>query len=83
MGDLKVWLAKRAQKDKKIYEQYGKPLENSHVGEYVAISSQGQTILGKTDVEVLQKAINTFGKSNFTLKRVGQRAFGRWLEIKK
>lgn len=79
MAYLKGWLAGRAQEDHRLYEQYGKPLEKDHKGEYVAIGPGGQTILGGSDVEVLQKAIETFGSGNFALARVGHRTFGQWL----
>jgi len=81
MTDLKEWLAHRAEEDRRLYEQYGKSLEKDHTGEYVAIGTEGQTILGKSDVEVLQKAIETFGSGNFALVRVGHRTFGRWLSL--
>ena len=79
MIDLKQWLTRRAEEDKRLYEQYGKPLEESHSGEYVAIGPGGQTILGTRDVEVLQRAIDAFGSGNFAFKRVGHRAVWRWL----
>lgn len=28
--DIKEWLAHRAQEDRRLYEQYGKPLEEAH-----------------------------------------------------
>jgi hypothetical protein len=81
MPDVKAWLAERAENDRHLYERYGKPLEASHRGEYVAISPEGQTIVGQTDVEVLEQAINTFGSGNFALRRIGHRTFGRWLTL--
>lgn len=79
MTDLSAWLAQRAQQDQWLYERYGKPLENDHSGEYVAIGPDGGTVLGSSASEVLRRAIDTFGRGNFALKRVGHRAFGRWL----
>jgi hypothetical protein len=81
MADLKEWMARRAQEDERLYQRYGEPLEAAHQGEYVAIGSDGQTILGKSDVEVLKQAIDTFGSGNFAFKRIGQRTFGRWLKL--
>ena len=81
MADLKEWLAKRAREDEHLYVQFGKPLEASHRGEYVAIGPEGQTILGTSDVDVLRQAIAAFGSGNFALKRIGQRTFGRWLSL--
>lgn len=83
MAYLKKWLDKRVEEDQRLYKQYGKPLEQAHKGKYLAIGPKGQTILGKSDVEVLKKAIDTFGSGHFALKRVGQRTFGRWLKLQK
>jgi hypothetical protein len=79
MADLKPWLAERAMLDATLYEQYGKPLEQDHVGEFVAIGPQGRTVVGPRAAEVLLQAIDAFGSGNFALKRVGHRTFGRWL----
>lgn len=81
LTDLKGWLAERAKEKQNLYERYGKPLEDSHKGEYLAIGPEGQTILGKRSGEVLRKALDTFGRGNFGLFRVGHRAFARWLKI--
>ena len=79
MADLEKWMAQRVAQDQMLYERYGKPLVASHKGEYLAIGPDGRTILGKTDVEVLERAIKTFGSGNFGLKRIGHRAVGQWL----
>lgn len=81
MEDIQEWLAHRAQEDRHLYEQYGKPLEVAHKGEYVAIGPAGQTILGGSVGKVLKKAIEAFGSGNFGLFRVGHRALGRWITL--
>ena len=58
-----------------LYEQYGKPLEREHEGEYVAISTNGKTLLGKSLMEVVSSALEQFGKGNFVFK-IGSRAVG-------
>jgi hypothetical protein len=58
-----------------LYEQYGKPLEAEHKGEYVVISNSGKTIVGKSLTEVVTHAINTFGKGHFVFK-IGSLAVG-------
>jgi hypothetical protein len=58
-----------------LYEQYGKPLEAEHTGEYVVISNSGNTIVGKSLMEVVTDAINKFGKGHFIFK-IGSRAVG-------
>lgn len=62
-----------------LYEQYGKPLEAEHEGEYVAVSKSGGTVLGKSLKEVVTNALKQFGKGNFVFK-IGSRAVGsfRW-----
>ena len=58
-----------------LYEQYGKPLETKHKGEYVVISDRGKTIVGKSLSEVVTNAIEKFGKGQFVFK-IGSRAIG-------
>ena len=60
-----------------LYNQYGKPLEETHPGQYVAISKDGKTIVGPTMLEVMQKAKASFGPGNYVFK-LGQRAVGKW-----
>jgi hypothetical protein len=58
-----------------LYEQYGKSLEADHKGEYVVISNRGNTIVGKSLLEVVTNAIEKFGKGQFVFK-IGSRAVG-------
>ena len=60
-----------------LYERYAKPLEAEHTGKFVAVSPQGQTILGETMGEVTRQATTAFGRGIFLFK-VRQRAVGRW-----
>ena len=83
MTDLKQWLERRAEEDQQLYERYGKPLEEHHKGEYLAIGPKGQTILGKSTSEVLKKAVEAFGSGNFGLFRVGYPGLDKWLTLKK
>ncbi len=80
MTDLKEWLERRAKEDRHLYERYGKPLEETHSGEYLAIGPEGQTILGEDDSQVFRKAIESFGSGNFGFFRVGHRALEKWLK---
>jgi hypothetical protein len=75
------WLAWRAKEDKRLYEKYGKPLEQAHQGEHLAIGPEGQTILGKSTDEALQKGVEAFGRGNFGLCRIGYPALGEWLSL--
>jgi hypothetical protein len=61
----------------KRYERYGKPLENDHRGEFIAITQDGRVIVGKNDIEVMDRAIEDFGSGNFILCRVGDKSVGK------
>lgn len=69
-------LPQKYQADK-LYNKYVKPLEMKHKGEYIAITSKGQKVLGTTLLGVLQKATSLFGPGNFIFK-VGDKAVGKW-----
>jgi len=60
-----------------LYEQHVRPLEGDHLGEYVAISPEGKTVLGPTPLDVLQQATAAFGMGNFIFK-IGERVVGKW-----
>ena len=72
-----AWTSWRLAEDQRLYEQYGKPLEEEHTGKFVAIGPASQTILGHDDAEVLQQAIAQFASGNFAFTRVDDRTFGR------
>jgi hypothetical protein len=61
----------------RLYDRYGKPLEREHYGEYVAIFPDGQTVLGISPHEVLDKAVDTIGPGSFVFK-LGEQVVWRW-----
>jgi hypothetical protein len=61
----------------RLYELYGKPFEAQHWGEYVAITSDGRTVLAPTLLEVMQQSVAAFGPGSYVFK-VGERAVGKW-----
>jgi len=61
-----------------LYEQYGKPLEKTHKGDYIAIAEDGKTIIGESALEVMQEAKKRLGPGNFIFK-LGERSIGKWL----
>ena len=73
-GELK----KRLRQDDELYQCFGKNLELRHKGEFVAISREGIVIVSKSDIEVLQKALEQFGSGNFAFRRIGYEAIGKW-----
>lgn len=60
-----------------LYERYGKPLEETHQGQYIAISEEGKVLLGNSLVELMQRAKATFGPGSFIFK-LGERSVGKW-----
>lgn len=54
-----------------LYERYGKSLEQTEQGKYVAISHDGQIIVDVDDVLVVDQAIKQFGSGNFVFRRIG------------
>ena len=57
-----------------LYERYGKPLEKTHRGKYIAISMTGKTLIADTVVELMQQAKETLGPGNFI--KMGSRVRG-------
>ena len=45
----------------RLYEQYGKPLDQEHQGRLVAIAPDGRTLLGTSAGEVGRRAKAAFG----------------------
>lgn len=82
MTNLDKWMAQRAKKDKELYEKYGKPLEKKYKGKLAAIGSDGDVILGDSDIKVIEKAIKKFGSGNFAFTRIGYTYVGQWLDAK-
>ena len=83
MTQMKAWLSHQAKERERLYEQYGKPLEERHAGEYLAIGSDGETVLGKDEGQVLKQAIKNLGSGNFAFVRVGSPTYGQWLSAGK
>jgi hypothetical protein len=60
-----------------LYERYGRPLEDSHRGQYIAIASNGSYLLAPTLVEAVVQSAAELGPGNFVFK-VGDRVVGSW-----
>lgn len=63
----------------RLYQQYVKPLEQEHGGEYVAVSLLGQVIFARTLVEAMQRADDAFGTDQAVVFKVGAKAVGKLL----
>ncbi len=53
MSKKDEWASARIKEDGRLYELYGKALEEEYSGKFVAIGPDGQTILGDDDAEIL------------------------------
>ena len=82
MVSKEEWLAQKAEQKKRLYSQYGKRFEQDHKGKYLAISEDGQTILGDRMGEVLHEAVDAFGPDNFAMARVGYLTLVEWPNIR-
>ena len=65
------------EQSEKIYDQYGKPLEQEHWGEYVAIFPDGRTLIGTDLMAVSDRALDRFGRGSFVFK-IGEKSVGKW-----
>lgn len=74
---VKIDLKQKQQQADQLYKQYGQSLEHDHLGEYLAISPGGQTIIGSDLMEVLKKAKRDIGPGTFIFK-VGEKAVYKW-----
>ena len=72
------WMERKLEEQRRLYEKYGKPLEDEHKGEFVAISLEGERLIGKREGEVLKRAVDTFGRGNFALAKVGGDTLQQW-----
>jgi hypothetical protein len=66
------------QQSDALYERYGKPLEKTHRGKFIAISLSGKTLIADTVYDLMKQAKTTLGPGNFVFK-IGERAVGKWL----
>ena len=60
-----------------LYEEYVKPVEKEHAGEYVVVASDGRMVFGSSLTEAVTKASEIFGPGNYAYK-VGDRIVGKW-----
>lgn len=59
-----------------LYERYAKPLEAERRGEYIAVSWDGDTLLGTDLEEVSLSGMQRMGKGGFVFK-IGDKAVGK------
>jgi len=61
-----------------LYDRFVKSLESKHRGAFAAVRADGQVIVDKDDVKVVDRALKQFGPGNFVLLKVGSRGVGKW-----
>jgi hypothetical protein len=61
----------------KLYERYGRPLEERDYGQYVVIAPDGRMVIAPTLVSAAQRAATTLGHGNFAFK-IGERFVATW-----
>lgn len=64
----------------RLYDQYAKPLEAEHWGEFIAIHPEdGRTLMDADDRELSRKIVETFGRgSGCYVFKIGPRVVGRF-----
>ena len=69
--------AKRKGKADRLYERYGRPLEARHLGDFVAITEDGNVVVNSDLVELTRKSSMPDGPETFIFK-IGERVVGSW-----
>ena len=73
------WIEKKEAERRRLYEKYGKQLEAEHAGKFVAISLDGEILLGEHEGNLFFEAVSVFGRNKFALSKVGYEAMDEWL----
>jgi hypothetical protein len=61
-----------------LYDRFVKGLESKYRGAFAAVRPDGQVIVDKDDVKVVDRALKQFGPGIFVLLKVGSRGVGKW-----
>jgi len=59
------------RRDDELYERYAKHLEAEHRGKFVAISVEGEVLLGEDRLRLVLDAVRKFGRGNFAVRKIG------------
>src|SRR5438132_2765016 len=57
------------ERDEFLWLRYGRPLMDSHLGQWVAISPEGNTVIRATAGEAMWEATRTFGEGNYCIRK--------------
>jgi hypothetical protein len=56
----------------RLYDQYGQPFEDTHWGQFIVITMNGETVTCTTAAEAMERRIAAFGRGNYLFK-IGER----------
>ena len=79
VSDVHTWMTNRDRQDDQLYDRYGRPLEAGHAGEFVAISDEGDLLLGADELALTLLAVERFGAGNYVLRKIGAETEGHAL----
>jgi hypothetical protein len=65
-------IARITTRDNYLYERYGKGYLETHHGQWIAISLDGQVIIRNTAGEVTWAAREAFGEGNYTKRKLAE-----------
>lgn len=71
-------LRERALLDDEVYERYASHLEKDNKGKYVVIGPSGEILISENDIEILQVALQRFGRGKFVFRKIGSKVLGKW-----
>ena len=63
----------------RLYQQYVKPLEKDHEGQYAAVSLHGRTVIAPTLLEAVQQGTDAFGRGKNVVFKIGDKVVGKLL----
>ena len=78
MGRKASELHDRASEDDELYDRFASHLEKDNKGKYVVISRSGELLISENDTEILQRALQRFGRGKFVFRKIGSKVLGKW-----
>lgn len=76
--EYQALLRKVEERNRHLFDDYGKQLIDRHPGKWVAISLEGDVIVADRDVEAMRLGAERFGRGNFCLARLSSPPGNRW-----
>jgi hypothetical protein len=60
-----------------LYARYVQPLERDHLGEFVAVATDGRVVLARDLLTLADEAVAQLGPGSFAFK-IGEKSIGNW-----